>query len=60
MKIIHLISGGDVGGAKTHVHTLLSGLAKTDEVLLVCFKSGPFVEEAAALGIPTQVMDGSL
>lgn len=60
MKIIHLISGGDVGGAKTHVYTLLSGLAKTDEVLLVCFKSGPFVEEAAALGIPTQVMDGSL
>ena len=60
MKIIHLISGGDVGGAKTHVHTLLAGLTKTDEVLLVCFMNGPFVEEARALGIPTQVMEGSL
>ena len=37
MKIIHLISGGDVGGAKTHVHSLLCGLAKTEEVQLVCF-----------------------
>ena len=35
MKIIHLISGGDVGGAKTHVHSLLCGLAKTEEVQLV-------------------------
>ena len=60
MKVIHLISGGDVGGAKTHVHTLLSGLCKTDSVLLVCFINGPFAEEAQALGIPTKVMEGSL
>ena len=26
MKVIHLISGGDTGGAKTHIHTLLQGL----------------------------------
>ena len=26
MKLIHLISGGDVGGAKTHVLSLLQGL----------------------------------
>ena len=56
MKIIHLISGGDVGGAKTHVHTLLNGLKETNEVLLVCFMDGPFAEEAKALGIPTQIM----
>lgn len=60
MKIIHMISGGDVGGAKTHVHTLLAGLSKTEEVLLVCFTNGPFVEEAKALGIPTLVIPGSL
>ena len=41
MKIIHLISGGDVGGAKTHVHSLLCGLAKTEEVQLVCFMAAP-------------------
>ena len=60
MKVIHMISGGDVGGAKTHVHTLLAGLSKTEEVLLVCFTNGPFVEEAKALGIPTLVIPGSL
>lgn len=60
MKVIHMISGGDVGGAKTHVHTLLNGLRKTDDILLVCFMDGPFVREARELGIPTRVMEGSL
>ena len=60
MKILHMISGGDVGGAKTHVHTLLAGLTKTDEVLLACFMEGPFAEEARGLGIPTRVLDGSV
>ena len=56
MKIIHLISGGDVGGAKTHVHSLLCGLAKTEEVQLVCFMDGPFAEEARQLKIPTKIV----
>ena len=60
MKILHMISGGDVGGAKTHVHTLLAGLTKTEEVLLVCFMEGSFAEEARGLGIPTQVMTGPI
>lgn len=60
MKVIHLISGGDVGGAKTHVHTLLSGLTKTETVRLVCFTEGPFAEEAKALGIPTTVLSGGV
>ena len=59
MRILHMISGGDVGGAKTHVHTLLAGLAKSENVLLVCFMEGPFAREAQALGIPTRVMSGS-
>ena len=37
MKIMHLISGGDVGGAKTHVISLLEELSKGNEVELVCF-----------------------
>lgn len=60
MKILHMISGGDVGGAKTHVHTLLAGLMKTEDVLLVCFVDGPFAREAEALGIPTRVMTGQV
>ena len=32
MKVMHLISGGDVGGAKTHVLSLLHGLGKMEQV----------------------------
>ena len=57
MKILHLISGGDVGGAKTHVLSLLEGLGQTQTVRLVCFMDGPFAQEARELGIDTVVMD---
>lgn len=56
MKIIHLISGGDVGGAKTHVLSLLQGLGKTECVRLVCFTQGAFAEDARAMGIDTLVL----
>ena len=59
MKILHLISGGDVGGAKTHVLSLLSGLNKTETVHLVCFMEGEFAREARQLGIPTTVIEGN-
>ena len=55
MNIMHLISGGDVGGAKTHVLSLLKGLTKTETVRLVCFMEGPFAEEAREMGIDTLV-----
>lgn len=57
MKVIHLISGGDTGGAKTHIHYLLSGISKNIEVTLVCFSEGDFSKEAVELKIPTVVMD---
>jgi len=60
MKVIHLISGGDSGGARTHVHLLLKYLNQNMEATLVCFMDGPFARDAAALGIPTVVLDGSL
>ena len=59
MKVIHLISGGDTGGAKTHVHTLLKGLNEHIQADMVCFTDGPFVEEARELGIPVEVIAGS-
>ncbi len=58
MKIIHLISGGDTGGAKTHVHSLLQNLRHTIDIMLVCFMEGPFAQEARDLGIPTRVIPG--
>ena len=56
MKIMHLISGGDVGGAKTHVISLLEELSKRNQVELVCFVEGPFAQEAREKGIPTRVL----
>ena len=41
MKIMHLISGGDVGGAKTHVISLLEELSRDNEVELVCLWTAP-------------------
>lgn len=59
MKIMHLISGGDVGGAKTHVLSLLQGLSRTEQVRLVCFLEGPFAREARELGIDTVVLESN-
>ena len=60
MKVIHLISGGDTGGAKTHIHYLLSGICQNIDAKLVCFMRGDFSDEAEKLGIPTVVLEGSL
>ncbi len=59
MKVIHLISGGDSGGAKTHVLSLLQHLNETITAQLVCFRDGPFAEEARSLGIPTSICAGN-
>ena len=59
MKVIHLISGGDSGGAKTHVLSLLQNLNKTITAQLVCFRDGPFAEEARSMGIPTMICGGN-
>ncbi len=56
MKVIHLISGGDTGGAKTHVHSLLQGLGRHIQADMVCFTDGPFTQEARDLGIHVDVM----
>ena len=43
MKVIHLISGGDTGGAKTHVLTLLDNLRKMNiDAELLCIMEGIF------------------
>lgn len=51
MKVLHLISGGDTGGAKAHVLSLVRELEKTIQVRLVCFMEGPFLSEARDLGL---------
>jgi len=60
VKVIHLISGGDSGGARTHVHLLLKHLSKDNTVKLVCFMDGFFAQEAREMGIDTLIIDKGL
>ena len=57
MRVIHLISGGDVGGAKTHVLSLLQGLNQAHRCCWSAFMEGPFAQEARD-GHSTQVLPG--
>ena len=59
VKVLHLISGGDSGGAKTHVLSLLKNLNRQIQAELVCYTHGDFADEAMELGIPTTVFSGS-
>lgn len=57
MKVLHFISGGDTGGAKTHVLTLLKQLIKIGiEVELLCIMEGDFTEAARKLSIPVIII----
>lgn len=57
MKILHLISGGDTGGAKTHIYTLLKGLEAYAEVSMICFIPGDFLDGARELGIDARLIE---
>lgn len=57
MKVLHLISGGDCGGAKTHVLTLLKRLMKDGvNVELLCIMESSFTEDAKNINIPTKII----
>lgn len=56
MKVVHLIGGGDVGGAKSHVLQLVKELGKQIEVSLVSFRGGPFYDDAVKMGIDAHVV----
>ena len=57
MKILHFISGGDTGGAKTHVFTLLTNLKERNiDVELLCIMESSFTEEARKLGLKVTVI----
>ena len=58
MKVLHIISGGDSGGARTHVLTLLGALRETDDVRLLCLGDGPMAAAAREAGLPCTVAPG--
>lgn len=37
---MHVMGGGDVGGAKTQIMNTVTGLAKRNEVMLISFRAG--------------------
>lgn len=56
MKVVHLIGGGDVGGAKTHVLYLLKELGRHIDVKLISLRPGSFADDAKKMGIDVEVV----
>lgn len=54
MKVLHVISGGETGGSRKHVITLLEQFPR-DSVCLLVFQDGSFAEEARQHGIRVEV-----
>ena len=56
-KILHIIGGGEIGGAEQHVLTLLNRIDRTCFTPhLVCLTHGPFAELARETNIPTKTL----
>lgn len=56
MNVLHLIGGGDVGGAKSHVLSLIKEMSKYINVCLISLREGPFAEDARKMGINVKVV----
>ena len=56
MKIMHIIGGGDRGGAKTHVLSLIKALSSDTEIELISLREGDFADEARRLGLKVSVV----
>ena len=54
---MHVMGGGDVGGAKTQIMNTVTGLAERNEVMLLSFRAGPFADEARERGIDVRVIE---
>lgn len=57
MKILHMISGGDSGGAKTHVFALLDALKNYAQVKIICLTPGVFYQEILKKDIDTVLIE---
>ncbi len=54
---MHIISGGDKGGAKTHMFALLDELCKIADVTVVCLMKGVFYEEILERDVRTVLLE---
>lgn len=47
LRVMHVMGGGDVGGAKTHIMNMVTGLGpRRNEVMLLSFRDGRLRTEA--------------
>ncbi|MCL2225206.1 MAG: polysaccharide pyruvyl transferase CsaB [Defluviitaleaceae bacterium] len=51
MKVLHMISGGDKGGAKTSVFALLLALSEEIDITVACFTEGVFYQEVLEMPV---------
>jgi glycosyltransferase involved in cell wall biosynthesis len=59
VKVVHLISGLQVGGAETVLYQLVDSLDRRSfDQTVIYFHSGPFVEKIEELGVPTYQVTG--
>lgn len=56
MRVLHLIGGGDEGGAKSHVLFLVQQLSNHIPVKLISLRPGPFADDAKEMGIDVEVI----
>lgn len=57
LHVLHVIGGGDTGGAMSHLLPLLSALERNGcDVLLVCLGEGGLADAAERRGLPTSVL----
>lgn len=52
-----MISGGDTGGAKTHVFSLMSVLPKMCDVKIVCFIKGQFFDDLQNIDVESELIE---
>ena len=57
MKVMHMISGGDSGGAKTHLFALLDKLCLKCDIVVACLMKGIFYEEILEKDIETVLFE---
>lgn len=56
MKILQLISGGEKGGSKTHVLSLVKELQKEQQITLACLMEGEFYRQAQEMGLDVRTL----
>ncbi len=56
LRIAHIVSGNDTGGAMTHIVTLSKALREECELTLIVIRDGAIAREANRLNIPVKII----